>query len=238
MITPQALEKLSAAMEKVRGRIDLSMSMVYPGGKVTVKGPKGDEVVKWELRWEHPNKYGKVMVKAEFFITDPSLLAQYRATHLVPTSRGMVAVRTPIPVPELVSSWADKIKAIATRPDFKWRDAFDLSWIAKIIDKADLVRGNDPAIGSAENKLAALETTAGIYGKSLDDVADGLDRVVQSGSLDDVAEFEKDMSRWFPDDVFPRFKSTGMFEKSLAETKREIETTIELIESAKREIKP
>jgi len=238
MITPQAREKLTAAMEKVRGRIDLSMSLEYPGGKVSLKGPKGDEVTKWELRWEHPNRHGKVMVKAEFFITDPEMLAKYRATHLVPTSRGIVSVRTPIPVPELVSSWADKIKAIATRPDFKWRDAFDLAWVCKIINKADLGATDDTVIGSDENKLAALETTAGIYGKTLEDIAVGLERVCQSGVLDNVTEFEKDMARWFPDDIFPRFKATGMFARSLKETKQEIEATISMIENLGHTLKP
>jgi hypothetical protein len=239
MITPQALGALTYAMAKIAGRIDLSMSMAYPGGKVILKGPKGDDVVKWELKWEHPNKHGKVMVKAEFFVTKPELLARYRSTHLVPTSRGIVAVRTPIPVPELVSSWADKIKAIATRPDFKWRDAFDLALIIGMIDKADLrAKGDKDLIGTPENKIAALEATAGIYDKSIDDVAEGLDRVLQSGALDDVKSYEKDMFRWFPDADFPRFKTTGMFERTLAETKREIELTVELIDNMRREMKP
>lgn len=238
MITPDAQAILAGAMEKLCKRVDQSMSLTYPGGKVSIKGPKGGEVVKWEFRWEHPNKHGKVMVKAEFFVTDPTLLAKYRSTHLVPTSRGIVGVSTPIPVPEFVASWADKIKAIATRPDFKWRDAFDLSWVVKCLRKADMAAIDEAAIGSDENKLDALETTAGIYGKSLDDISDGLKRVVESGVLDKVEDFENDMARWFPDDIFPRFKATGMFAKALAETKREIENTIDLIDTIGRRPKP
>lgn len=238
IVTREALKVLSAVMEKLRGRMDLSMSVLYPGGNISLKGPKGDEVVKWEFKWEHPNRHGKVMVKAEFFVTDPGLLANYRATHLVPTSRGIVGVSTPIPVPEFISSWADKVKAIATRRDFKWRDAFDLSWIVKCIEKADAMAYDEAPIGSSENKLAALEATASIYGKSMDDVHCGLKRVLDSRVLEDITGFERDMSRWFPDDIFPRFKSTGMFAKALGDTKREIQATINLIDSFRPGPKP
>lgn len=137
MVTPEAIEGLDIAIEKVRGRVDFRMSMLLPGGRVSAKGPKGDEVTKWEFKWDHPGRRGKVMVKAEFLVASANLLAAYRSTHVVPLSRGAVAVSTPIPVPDLISAWADKIKAIATRPAFKWRDAFDLAWIVRCLTRED-----------------------------------------------------------------------------------------------------
>jgi len=221
MVTPDAIEGLDDAIDKVRWRVDLLMAKLYPGGRVTVKGPKGDQVTKWEFKWEHPGRRGKVMVKAEFLVTRADLLAAYRTTHMVPTSRGAVGVSIVIPVPDLVSAKADKIKAIATRPDFKWRDAFDLAWIARCLKREDEVMPDEFRV--------ALGATASIYDKTLEDVAEGLSRVLASGVMDDVASFEADMTRWFPDEDVPRYRSSGYFRNALAEAKREVERSLDLI---------
>src|SRR5205814_1449585 len=139
-------------------------------------------------------------------------------------SRGSIAVTTPIPVPELVSAWADKIKAVATRDDFKWRDAYDLWWIARCV--------LDEGAPSDHERIEAIRVTAAIYDKTLDDVGAGLSRVVDSGILSDERAFEADMKRWFSHDVFTRYRAAGQFHEALVVTSREIARALSLIGAA------
>jgi hypothetical protein len=164
------------------------------------------------------------MVKLEFFVVSAGALASYRCTHQVPRSSGTIAITTPVPVPELVSAWADKIKAVATRDDFKWRDAYDLWWIARCF--------RDEGAASNEARVVALRVTASLYGKTLRDVAAGLSRVIDSGILSDIAAFEADMKRWFVHDVFTRYRAAGLFREACVVASREIESALALIGAA------
>ncbi|MBX3226134.1 MAG: nucleotidyl transferase AbiEii/AbiGii toxin family protein [Labilithrix sp.] len=221
MVDERATSRLGATMQKLRAKLDLAMSLHYPDGVVALKGPRGKEVVTWQVVWSHPARRNTVMVKVEFFVTRAGALEAYRATHELPSTKGVVAVTTPIPVPELVSAWADKIKAVATRGELKWRDAYDLWWIARRLGgQEDL---------SDQDRLEALEVSAGLYGKTLEDVGRGLGAVVASGALTDVSSFEADMSRWFPPSLFSRYREAGLFGEALASATREIERARALI---------
>jgi len=230
MLTQEAAQELDVLMGKVRERVNLRIGMEFFGSQVTVKGPKGDEVSRWEFKWEHPNRRSKVMVKVEFLVTEADLLRAYQSSHLVPTSRGAIGVSVFIPVPNLISAWADKVKAIATRPDFKWRDAFDVAWINQCLKREDPI--------PAEEYIDALTATASIYGKTLEDVAEGLERVLASGAMDDVSTFEDDMGRWFLRKDAERYIAGGVFKRMLGEAKREIEKSLALVNDRIPGVKP
>jgi predicted nucleotidyltransferase component of viral defense system len=230
MMTKEAAQELDAVIQKVRERVSLRMASQYDGGRVTLKGPKGEEVTSWNFKWEHPNKRGKVMVKVEFLVTEAALLKGYQSFHMVPTSRGALGVSVLVPVPELISAWADKVKAIATRPAFKWRDAFDISWIARCLKQEDVI--------PADEYRAALAATASIYGKTLEDVAEGLERVLASGSMDNVEDFEEDMGRWFLEEEASRYVVSGTFKRMLSEAKREVEKSLDLINTPSLGVTP
>lgn len=221
MVDERAASKLGPIMGRLEARFDLAMSLQYPGCMIAVRGPRGKEVRTWQVAWSHPDRRNVVMVKVEFLVAREGLLASYRSTHRVPDSKGSVAVTTPIPVPQLVAAWADEIKAVATRVDFKWRDAFDLWWIARCLLREDEL--------SVADRLDALKVTAAIYDKTLDDVARGLSRVLDSAVLTDLEAFEADMSRWFSRDVFARYRAAGQFDQALATAIREIERARSLI---------
>jgi predicted nucleotidyltransferase component of viral defense system len=220
MITEECAEGLETAMRKVRERISITLAVQYPGGKIDLRGPKGKEVCQWLFVWEHPNRRGTVQVKTEFLLTKRSLLAEYASTHVVPNSGRPVAVRSNVPVPVLVSAWADKIKAIATRSAFKWRDAYDLTYIARSMDRENL---------DDEAKLRAVRATAGIYGTSMIDIAQGLERVVDAGTFTNILAYEADMKRWFDAETFESRKKRDLFVSDLERARDEVNDAIDIV---------
>lgn len=222
MVSPSGAATLSSAMLRVRDRVALNMSIQYPRCRVELRGPKQGEVHQWSFVWSHPARRGNVNVKAEFLVTNENLLADYASTHIVPVMKRPIILSSQIPVPTLVSAWADKVKAIATRPAFKWRDAYDLSFVSH-----SMTRGNV----SREEKKEALAATSAIYSKSLEEVVVGLERVLENGYLDDIDTFEADMRRWFRPDTFEARRRRGMFADDLSASKSEIEDAISLVSS-------
>src|SRR3546814_16461626 len=105
-----------------------------------------------------------------------------------------IRITTPIPMPELISSWADKIKAVATRPAVKWRDLFDLDFIATRWSISG--RPDDTAL------LEAVETPAAIYNRTVDEVREGSEERRVGKECVSTCR-----SRWSPDNL----KTTDTF---------------------------
>lgn len=224
MITEECAEGLASALKSVHERMSIALEGHYPGSKLDLRGPKGRDVSQWLFVWSHPSRRGTVQVKAEFLVTKKNLLANYASTHIVPNSRRAVLVKSHVPVPLLVSAWADKIKAIATRPAFKWRDAYDLSYIARSMYREDT--------GRAE-KSQAIRATAAIYGTSMEQIDAGLRRVMASGVFEDVASFEADMKRWFDPDIYSRMLKRDVFTSDLEVAANEVSEAISILHSPK-----
>lgn len=223
MVDKKAYEALDASIARVAHAVEMRIAAVHPGSRVALVGPRTGEVAHWEFRWSHPERRQVVKVKAEFFISDASLLSRYRSRNVVPVLAGVpgaIAVRTSIPVPALISSWADKIKAIATRPSMKWRDLYDLSFVANHLRPERI----DDA-----TRTEAILSTALLYGASVDTVLDGLVRVQESGSLEDEAAFSKDMRRWLSEETWEMNQDRGMFADMLADARDEIQRAVELL---------
>jgi len=229
MITEECAAGLEAAVRKVRDRIALTLNIHYPGGSLELKGPKGREICQWLFTWSHPARRGHVQVKTEFLVTKKNLLANYASTHVVPNSRRAVIVKSQVPVPVYVSAWADKIKAIATRPAFKWRDAYDLSYIAHSMVRENL---------TDRQKASAIEATAAIYGTSMSRIEEGLKGVLESGVFEDVESFEADMRRWFDSETFEGRKRRNMFSDDLETAAQEVSEALAIVRSLQPERRP
>lgn len=220
MINSEYGEQLIEAMRRILAPIQLSFDVMYPGCSVASKGPNGKSVSSWMFTWSHPNRHGVAKVKAEFLMTKPKLLKAYKSTHVVPMTKGVIGITTPLPVPTLVAAWADKVKAIATRPAMKWRDLFDLDYIANEIRYSGRV--------SDEEKIDAIVATAAIYDKTMEDVLDGLRAVVDSGDLSDYESFGEDMEHWFDANTYDAYGNSGIFRDKLDSARREIEGFLNL----------
>lgn len=229
MITEECAAGLGAAVRSVHERMALVLGGHYPGGNLELKGPKGRDVCQWLFVWSHPARRGTVQVKAEFLITKKDLLANYASTHIVPNSRRAVIVKSHVPVPVLVSAWADKIKAIATRPAFKWRDAYDLSYISRSMVRESL---------TDSEKAQAIRATAAIYGTSMTELEQGLRRVLGSGVFEEVAAFEADMKRWFDADTYERMLRRDVFRDDLELSAQEVSDAIAILHSPRPERRP
>src|SRR3546814_21096669 len=113
MIAETSVVSLDEAMAKVRDMVDVQIGALYPGGIMGVaRRDKGDgEVLRWDFRWSHPTRQGKVLVKAAFLRTPIDRLGNYKPPALVPmgTCPG-IRITTPIPLPELTPSCAANTK--------------------------------------------------------------------------------------------------------------------------------
>lgn len=229
MTSPDEALKLDGKMAEVAKRIERRAAAAFPGGKLETRPRSAREggLKRWDVVWSHPLRHGQVLVKAEFFSAPPAALDAYRSVMRVPfpDPERSVRISTPIAVPELVSAWADKVKAIATRPAFKWRDAYDLCHVARRL-------ASPGPFPNDVDLLLALDATAAIYGVTPAAIADGLDKVRSSGALDDLASFERDMARWFPAGPFASLRQAGTFEGALREAKGEIARACRLIAAA------
>lgn len=202
---------------KVAAATRTRLTLAHPGCAIEFKAKSGepdadDCIDVWTVKWTHPNRIGKVMVKVEFYRAADSVLADYKA-QLARPEKGGASVSVVMPVAELVSLWADKVKVLATRPAHKHRDSHDLAFVAESLDR----RGWP----DADALRVALAGSASIYRKTLSDVGSGLADLLGSGVLDDVAAFEADMSKWYPSALFRDLSDRGMFRQMLTRAKSE-----------------
>jgi len=218
-------DKLMAAAPKVASGARQRLQVVYPGCAVEFLVKPGDETKDdvmdvWTVKWSHPNRMKKVLVKLEFYSAEPGIMSAYRAVMARPGHAGG-SITTTMPVGDLVSLWADKVKVIATRPGLKWRDVHDLGYISQQFDR----RGwpDQPAL------LDALATTAAIYEKTLQDVEEGLSARLDEGCFDKVEDFTMDMGRWFPASLHADFVRKDVFKGLIARAEAEVRRALEII---------
>lgn len=225
LLSKELRSKLMAAAPKVASGARQRMQITYPGCGIEFLVKPGDETKAdimdvWTVKWSHPNRMKKVLVKLEFYATEPGIMAAYRAVMARPGHAGN-SITTTMPVGDLVSLWADKVKVIATRQAVKWRDAHDLGFINQSFDR----RGWP----DQSSLIEALATTASIYDKTLQDVREGLEARINDGYFDNIEDFTKDMSRWFPLELYADFVRKDVFKDLLSRAKGEARRALHLI---------
>lgn len=230
MVALSAAQNLDTAGPRVANNIRHRVSSIIPGTEIGVKLKSGSgadgRMDVWEIKWTHPKKIGKVMVKMEFYRVSDELLSEYDAFLCVPNatqSRGL-RIRNPFPTAKLASFWGDKIKAIASRPAFKHRDAYDLGFISQSFLRKE--KPNDDEL------FEILRRVAEIYGSDHHDLVDGLNLRLEDGSFDDADAFIENMERWFSPDQHESLKDSGYFEQLLLDAKMEVELGRDLIENS------
>lgn len=191
------------------------------------RGPGPDRLVTWDVRWRHANRMGKVQVKLEFYATTPECLSGYASfpEMRLPGVRG-VRMRAQINVPELVSLWGDKVKAMSTRPEFKFRDAFDLGFISRYFER-NHNRPDEVAL------TEALTASARIYGKELTDLVHGLEQRLSDGSFERLEDFMVNMSLWFEPETHAVMSANGTLSDMLARARGEAESGLAFAKAAR-----
>ena len=145
---------------------------------------------------------------------------------------GRARVTGALAVPDVIGLWGDKIKAVATRPAFKWRDAHDLGFLHDVIEGmiATEVRHGVPVGQRSVQDLmrSALDVSSRIYGKTPEELVPLLETRLASGELDDYATFGEDMRRWFSSEVFDSYETLGYLDRLLDNARLELERGLEL----------
>lgn len=228
MVARRERSRLSGLAGTVVAAARARMAAWLPGSvlELSVKGGQEDAadiIDVWKVHWAHPMRLSKVLVKVEFYFTDQELLARYLATFAAP--RGpQFEVSVMLPVAELLSLWADKAKAIATRPAVKWRDLYDIAFVASALDRRGLVP-------TEAQRFEALRTSAAIYAKTPGDVALGLTTLLDHDAFDDLQAFERDMERWYPPDLYEDCVQRRVFAQMLQQARQEVERAVAVIRS-------
>lgn len=205
MGTPQAIAALMGRRRQIEAALQLRASLEMPGAVVAVTEkrrnsmPEVGDVDKLMVRWEHPGVLGVVKVKAEFYATPAARLKAYEAVEQRPlkaTSSLMQGIRAATPL----AIWADKIIAMAQRPMLKNRDIHDLGYLHDLLD-------------AAQDRRAPLQATMGIYGRSADEIRDGLEREFILAGIKSPAAFLDEMARWFTEAEMRDIQNSGSMER-------------------------
>lgn len=217
---------LEEAMEAVRRKLEVHFTIQTPGATIAINPPTepDERLNKWDIKWSHPNRRGKVLVKAEFWKTPRQIVEAYasRPVKINAQSDTGLSVSIAIPIAEIKAIWADKVVAIAGRPSLKWRDAYDLAYTADAIALRRLRLSEDEAV-------TMVAASAAVYDRDLATVRDSLMELIGSGQLDDVSTFVKDMSKWLDSNDQTQQDRFEYLAPKLADAKREVEWIADVI---------
>jgi hypothetical protein len=228
MVNRDSLDELGRYGNIIFARIKRHMEALTPGATLTFamkpQRPARDRMDVWDLRWTHPMRYGTAKVKAEFYAVKPELIERYRSVDFItlPNSTATVHITAPIPVGDLVSLWGDKVKAIATRQAFKFRDAHDLGYIVTQFEN------NRP---SDEELQTALCLSGEIYTKTPEELIVGLKHRREEGVDNRKDEFLQDMKRWFGEDAFKAMQDSELLNLYWERTLLEMTVGLDLLEN-------
>lgn len=208
------------AKDKMSGRLMADL----PNSDFRMRGEQTPDrkVTRYNIRWSHPKRIGKVMVKLEFYEAPSVELARYGCRVAVPDPDRLTraAVTTPIVVAELESILADKIVALAKRPYFKLRDTFDFWYAHTRLKEAGL-------LPDAASMARMVEDVGAIYGYDVEELVEGLNRAVVT--LDEVLaeiaadgnseRLNRDMGRWLPTALHEGYSMSGTYRDIVARTR-------------------
>lgn len=104
------------------------------------KTKNGDRMLVFDLVISHADCLGVTKVKTEFWCVPSEYLAQYPSVLRTPILRsgdlmGRIESELPMPTARLDAILADKIVALAYRGRVKWRDIFDVWWLAEQMER-------------------------------------------------------------------------------------------------------
>lgn len=228
MVNRDSLDELGRYGKIIFARVQRRLLTLTPGAEIAFnmkpQRPGRDRMDVWDIRWTHPMRHGTAKVKAEFYAVMPEFLERYRSVDFVtlPNSTATVRITAPIPVGDLVSLWGDKVKAIATRQAFKFRDAHDLGYIATQFENQR---------PSNEELQTALCLSGEIYTKTPDELIVGLKQRCDEGVSTRKDEFLTDMKRWFGEDAFKVMQDSKLLTSYWERTLQEMLVGLDLLEN-------
>lgn len=195
--------KVEAAMIEMAHRLDPNFNI-----EVRDKTKNIDRMSSYVVTVSHPNYVGKVKVKAEFWRTQPAYLDNYptqlRTPHNPLGALDFLATAThAVPAATLETAYADKLVAFATRPYVKWRDLYDLWWIAT---QTDAALNADSVCAQFLHNITAYETQGQAH------PAQALMQFLHHDREALIAQADPDLKNWLPASIWKRLNPQGVEE--------------------------
>jgi len=191
MVSHRIIPELESILPRTVSLVELSMQNEHPH---------------MSIRWKHKIKPDTSMLIGMMTMTSPlwhqsikvkvECYPAHDMSHYISSEMEISNVEDiVIPTAVLDSIMGDKMVAIAKRPYFKERDAYDLWWLTK--------KGVVPT-------RECIERTCAIYGYDIDDVLSRLSSV--SERIGSVEELQNGLKQWLPDELHNHFCQRNIFE--------------------------
>ena len=197
---------IRTVIEKARKKTEESFRADDPRFVVELadKTRKSSRMISYHLKVSHPAHLGKTLIKVEFWKVDPQYLAHYPVELRSPIQPDDIVSRitNPVPAATLETAYCDKLTAFATRPFLKWRDIYDLWWIATQTDaQLDLAQ----VVAQFLHNVSAYETLEGLP------PAKALRKFLENDPKSILEKADPDLRRWMPRALWDRLhpKTTG-----------------------------
>lgn len=216
--SPDFVERLFDLRERVGRSLKRRFEVEHPGSVLTVE-TKADaehelgEVSRWVVRWEHPDVVGAVKIKTEFYLAQEEAIRRFRTRIAYPRILEVQASAA-LPAAEISTIWADKIVAIAMRPVVKHRDIYDLGYLSHDLRR---LRLDEAELGEL------LMTSMSIYGRTPEDIAEGLEREMVREGVADRDAYLVDMRKWFSTSAYKAFVDDQHFDICFEAAQEQIE---------------
>lgn len=226
MVREDQMGGLDDLVRRARDGLASRLMAELPKSTFGLKGERDPErrLARYAVRWSHPNRIGRVLIKLEFYEVPGPKLSQYGATMVTPDPdrETRIAIATPIVGPQLVSVIGDKLVALAKREYFKHRDVFDL-WYAH-------TRAMEMGAALDIDGLAqVVEQVGRIYDYGAAEISDDLRKVASTvefaadpeGRKAAATALAEDLSRWIPPALHEGYQMGGVY-NAMLETSRRI----------------
>lgn len=165
-----------------------------------------DRMQWYELVVSHPARIGNSMVKVEFWKTSSSYIEAYPTELRTPRAGPenlVTRVSNPLPAASLETAYADKLTAFATRPFLKWRDVYDLWWIAtQSSAQLNIAQVAEQFL----HNVSAYQTRDGLA------PADALRQFLLNDRVQIAAKADPDLRRWLPDQLWNTLAPKGVMQ--------------------------
>lgn len=217
---------LAKVMKSVERRVQERFLREDPKVVIEVKDRTRDEerMPYYQVLISSKERTGKVMVKVEFWKVEPSYLAAYPTEFRTPLVPGdmVSSVRAPVPAARLASAFCDKLTAFATRPHLKWRDVFDLWWIATQTGER---------LEIEQVKAQFLHNVSGYNTRDGLSPGNALRKFLERSDDEIFAEAERDLRPWLPDSLWRQLYPETVREM-VAYTRKALTTVADYVEDA------
>jgi len=191
MIQERIIPELNSLLPKVVQDVATGMRADIPNLEIQWKSKMKPDtnMMVGMMSLKNPLWHKDVKVKVECY-------PAHDMSHYMTSKLDIGDSNTVVPTATLESIMGDKLVALAKRPYFKERDAYDVWWLTK--------KGIEPSIEYIENSCM-------VYGYDPQEIVELLGSI--HDRIGDPTVLENDLKKWLPDDLHTHFKRHNIFEQ-------------------------